>query len=209
MEIFKTILSSWPLAAVIIVFALRTSLKKIIEIRLSSFKVGNFEFTFEQLAKDFDENYKEAEEAVNKIIEPNVQDTSEVEKEKNEHVDMPQVKKIKSKPIKIELHDYEEIHKLAGDDPERLIRRSWNMVKDQIREVAEQSIVDYTKGKISDTLYELEDLKIIPSELSKALADLHRMFILLLFSKELKSGSAVAYFFRCERAVDQLRKLTY
>ncbi|MER1260613.1 hypothetical protein NQS41_10110 [Bacillus sp. C3(2022)] len=220
MEIFKTILTSWPLAAVIIVFAIRGSLKKIIESRLSSLKVGNVEFTFfEQLARGFDENLKKydedekksnpAQENYNDKQSPsNTQDfqNNKGEDSKESAKEKLTAKKIKSRPIKIEFHDRAEMFNLAIADPQKLVQISWQMVEDELLEI--KNLYSFQGVSTKKSTYDLlEQYKIIPTELATALMHLSFMHKLLIVQKELNSGEAYEFFSRCTRAVDELRKI--
>ncbi|MBV7321651.1 hypothetical protein [Bacillus halotolerans] len=60
-KFITNVLSSWPLAIVIIIFVLRGSIKKVIEEKLSSFKVGSVEFYFEKLLETADEGLNREE----------------------------------------------------------------------------------------------------------------------------------------------------
>ncbi len=61
LEFFSKLVDSimWPIASIVIVFALRGSVKKIIEGRLFSFKVGNVEINFDKLLEQVNENLDE------------------------------------------------------------------------------------------------------------------------------------------------------
>ncbi|MCY9340605.1 hypothetical protein MOF28_19955 [Bacillus haynesii] len=206
-----TVLTSWPLAAVVIVFLLRKSFKTIIESRLSSLKLGPMEVFFNHIAKDFDKNIKE----VNKHAEKQKTAKNQyIKDDKNEKSDGKKSKQnnAKIKPIKLDIHDYEEIYTLADSNPKKLLDMSWEMVKSQIRDVEiaySESDFPNPDPNVINIVRELEDQKIISAELTRALTNLSYMYTLLQIQKEPNRGEVFSFYSRCEQAVAQLRKLTY
>ncbi|MFE4510748.1 hypothetical protein ACFRC2_13625, partial [Bacillus subtilis] len=87
-DLLKTILTSWPLAAVVIVFAIRKSLKTVIENRLFSFKVGNVEIIFDRLLEKVDQNLEEASQ----LSEEEKVDPESVKESENTQTEKPQYK---------------------------------------------------------------------------------------------------------------------
>ncbi|EWH19811.1 hypothetical protein [Bacillus haynesii] len=207
------VFTSWPLAAVIIVFALKKSFINIIETRLSSVKFGNnlVEAIF---GKRYDETINVVEQKnQSSLNNPKEQKEQDFNYNKEEIININgeefKKKKIKTRLIKLDFDNFEEKLMLAMSNPKKLIEESWNSVQNELSEIINlysfQGITDKEKSSKIDLL---ETFKIISPELAKALMQLSVMRNLLLVQNEPNSGEAFEFFSRCKRAIDQLRWIT-
>lgn len=198
-DLLKTILTSWPLAAVVIVFAIRKSLKTVIENRLFSFKVGNVEIIFDRLLEKVDQSLQEASQRSEeeKVDSETMKEAENTKTEKFEY-------KLPETPPSIvkESNDYSYI---VGEKPRLLVKESWREVERKIRSlVIESGGNDFRfKHPKNNMIYLTKEYP----QLGKALKSLLELRNFLLNENyELKSVDATIFRSRCLSAIDELNK---
>ncbi|CUB44692.1 MULTISPECIES: hypothetical protein [Bacillus] len=198
-DLLKTILTSWPLAAVVIVFAIRKSLKTVIENRLFSFKVGNVEIIFDRLLEKVDQSLQEASQRSEeeKVDSETMKEAENTKTEKFEY-------KLPETPPSIvkESNDYSYI---VATKPRLLVKESWREVERKIRSlVIESGGNDFRfKHPKNSMIYLTKEYP----QLGKALKSLLELRNFLLNENyELKSVDATIFRSRCLSAIDELNK---
>ncbi|KIN37606.1 hypothetical protein ACFTRE_18600 [Bacillus subtilis] len=190
-DLLKTILTSWPLAAVVIVFAIRKSLKTVIENRLFSFKVGNVEIIFDRLLEKVDQNLEEASQ----LSEEEKVDPESVKESENTQTEKPQYKP-QYKPD------------LPLRKPRILVRNSWEVIDDHIRNLVESEIKMNRVWSTRKCINYLAE-NVIPETLAEALFNLLELRNLLLNENyKLTRDDAILFRSRCLSAVNELNKYT-
>ncbi|CAI6222189.1 hypothetical protein NRS6085_01170 [Bacillus subtilis] len=184
-----TVLTSWPLAAVIIVVAVRGSLKKIIEDRLSNLKVGNMEISFEKLLATADEglNRNELPSEENDERE-NSASVSEIQRDVSFEVMFSRFKAILDSNIAAAV-DY-----------------CWSFVKTELNDLAINAGYLPLDDNDSNTIEELKNLNVISGDLVKSL-DILRKINCEENAHKFSKLLAFEYFDRCYSAIKQLQKL--
>ncbi|MBG9768849.1 hypothetical protein [Bacillus vallismortis] len=180
-DLLKTILTSWPLAAVVIVFAIRKSLNTVIENRLFSFKVGNVEIIFDRLLEKVDQNLEEASQ----LSEEVKVDSKSVKESENTQTEKPQYVK----------------------PPRIIIRESWKEVAIIIRNLI---IEREGKAERTITINSINYLtRILPDSLAEALFNLLKLRDLLLDKNNLLTrDDALLFRTRCLNTAKALSKYT-
>ncbi|MCY8420286.1 hypothetical protein [Bacillus inaquosorum] len=190
-DLLKTILTSWPLAAVVIVFAIRKSLKTVIENRLFSFKVGNVEIIFDRLLEKVDQNLEEASQ----LSEEENVDPESVKESKNTQTEKPQ-------------HKPQYKPDLSLRKPRILVRNSWREIDDHIRNLVESEIKMNRVWSTRKCINYLAE-NVIPGTLADALFNLLELRNLLLNENyQLTRDDAILFRSRCLSAVNELNKYT-
>ncbi|CAI6231326.1 hypothetical protein NRS6131_01190 [Bacillus subtilis] len=190
-DLIKTILTSWPLAAVVIVFAIRKSLKTVIENRLFSFKIGNVEIIFDRLLEKVDQNLEEASQ----LSEEEKVDPESVKGSENTQTEKPQ-QKPQYKPD------------LSLRKPRILVRNSWREIDDHIRNLVESEIKMRRVWSTRKCINYLAE-NVIPGTLADALFNLLELRNLLLNENyQLTRDDAVLFRSRCLSAINELSKYT-
>ncbi|MCX2854283.1 MULTISPECIES: hypothetical protein [Bacillus] len=198
-DLLKTVLTSWPLAAVVIVFAIRKSLKTVIENRLFSFKVGNVEIIFDRLLEKVDQSLQEASQRSEeeKVDSETMKEAENTKTEKFEY-------KLPETPPSIvkESNDYSYI---LATKPRLLVKESWWEVERKIRRLAiESGGDDFRLKHPKNSIFYLT--REYP-QLGKALMSLFELRNFLLNENyELKSVDATIFRSRCLSAIDELNK---
>ncbi|MCY7895108.1 hypothetical protein MOB09_19340 [Bacillus vallismortis] len=202
-DLLKTILTSWPLAAVVIVFAIRKSLKTVIENRLFSFKVGNVEIIFDRLLEKVDQNLEEASQlSEEEKVEPESVKEPESEKEP-EDLKEPENNRTEKPRYK----NYSEPSVIR---PRMLVKASWKEVENEIRSLVIHSESEKIArmGSIRKCIRYLAE-NVVSPELAEALRNLLELRDLLLNEHyKLKNVDATIFRSRCLSAIDELGKYT-
>ncbi|MES5395653.1 hypothetical protein ABU952_05910 [Bacillus amyloliquefaciens] len=197
-DLLKTILTSWPLAAVVIVFAIRKSLKTVIENRLFSFKVGNVEIIFDRLLEKVDQSLQEASQRSEeeKVDSQSGRESENTQTEKQ--YDLPEIQH----SIVRESQYYSDV---LVKRPRLLVKESWREVERKIRSLAiESGGSDFSLKPTKNSIFYLT--KEYP-QLGKALRSLLELRNFLLNENyELKSVDATIFRSRCLSAIDELNK---
>ncbi|MCY7827682.1 MULTISPECIES: hypothetical protein [Bacillus] len=170
MDIVKTILTSWPLATVIIVFAIRGSLKKIIENRLFSLKVGNVEIAFDKLIKEADEGLNHYDKNLQEKLQSKSDKTDEEHGDEQTEADQNDDEKM---PL-LTLNELKEIRKNTKT-PKETILYSWFLVSSELRDFA-NSIGEQNLEDDIDIIMTLWVKKAITDDLAKALNTLNEIY---------------------------------
>ncbi|MBT2169684.1 MULTISPECIES: hypothetical protein [Bacillus] len=197
-DLLKTILTSWPLAAVVIVFAIRKSLKSVIENRLFTFKVGNVEIIFDKLLEKVDQSLEEASQRSEeeKVESESVRESENTQTEKQ--YDLPEIQQ----SIVRESQYYSDA---LAKRPRLLVKESWREVERKIRSLAIESGGDdfRIKHPKNSIIYLTKEYP----QLGKALKSLLELRNFLLNENyELKSVDATIFRSRCLSAIDELNK---
>ncbi|OWP58523.1 hypothetical protein ETZ92_019345 [Bacillus velezensis] len=202
-DLLKTILTSWPLAVVVIVFAIRKSLKTVIENRLFSFKVGNVEIIFDKLLEKVDKSLEEASQ----LSEEEKVDSETIKEAENTKTEKFEYKLPETPPsIVKESNDYSYIF---ATKPRLLVKESWKEVEFHIKTL----VLENGGGNIlrASTKYLIDYLAkdIVPPQLGRALITLLQLRDFLLNENyELKLIDATIFRSRCLSAIDELSKYT-
>ncbi|WP_366207983.1 hypothetical protein [Bacillus amyloliquefaciens] len=208
-ELLKTSLTSWPLAVVVIVFAIRKSLKTVIENRLFSFKVGNVEIIFDKLLEKVDKSLEEASQLSEKekVESQSVRESENTQTEKQ--YDLPEIQPEKQydlpeiqQSIVRESQYYSDV---LEKRPRLLVTESWREVERKIRSLAiESGGNDFRfKHPKNSIIYLTKEYP----QLGKALKSLLELRNFLLNENyELKSVDATIFRSRCLSAIDELNK---
>ncbi|MEH7798989.1 hypothetical protein V7309_19090, partial [Bacillus safensis] len=125
----------WPVAIIIIVFALRGSVKKIIEGRLFSFKVGNVEVTFDKLLEEVNESLKEEDISSEDEESFNNKDSN---KQMSKLKTTEEIQEAKRKAREIAKEEDEDIYNLISENPEKAMQQSWGLVYRELRILGEK-----------------------------------------------------------------------
>ncbi|MEG7381839.1 hypothetical protein V5785_21615 [Bacillus subtilis] len=200
-DLLKTILTSWPLAAVVIVFAIRKSLKTVIENRLFSFKVGNVEIIFDRLLEKVDQSLQEASQRSEeeKVDSETVKEAENTKTEKFEY-------KLPETPPSI-LKESEDYSYILAEKPRLLVRKSWKEVDHQIRSLVAERAGDPIRERSIEACINYLAKKVVQPELGNALRSLLELRDFLLNENyRLKSVDATIFRSRCLSAIDELSK---
>lgn len=210
MEFLKTIVTSWPLAAVIIVFTIKGSLKKIIEDRLFKFKVGNVEIFVDRLLQEVDESLDEEDLSSEKNGESTTNNDSN--EEKGPVTKTPQEKMAEHiKARKLEKEERERIYNLISEDPVRATRSSWSMVWRELKKLGEKNGLNNRYMRIDDVLYTLIRNDVLSNSSYSAIIRLHQ--VLVLMNTALKNGykwtedDASSFYSSCRSVLRKLRRI--
>ncbi|MEM5020370.1 hypothetical protein WKH37_08570 [Bacillus subtilis] len=208
MDIVKTILTSWPLAIVIIVFAIRGSLKKIIENRLFSFKVGNVEVTFDRLLKEVDESLKDESPEINECSTTNKEskEAEETVKTKSPQEKLAEQKKAR----KLEVEEKERIYNIISEDPEKAITRSWSLIIRELKRLGEKNGLHRRYSMFDDIIYTLIRNDVISKNSYSALIRLYQIIVLVKTSKngyKWTEEDAYSFYKSCRSVLRQLRRI--
>ncbi|MDN0189865.1 hypothetical protein ABS751_12175 [Bacillus subtilis] len=198
MDIVKTILTSWPLATVIIVFAIRGSLKKIIENRLFSLKVGNVEIAFDKLIKEADEGLNHYDKNLQEKIQSKSDKTDEEHGDEQTEADQNDDEKM---PL-LTLNELKEIKKNTKT-PKEAILYSWFLVSSELRDFA-NSIGEQNLEDDVDIIMTLWVKRAITDDLAKALNTLNEIYNEFKVVK-LKKYQANEFLKKCLIAKKQLQ----
>ncbi|MEC2274723.1 hypothetical protein PNF29_20645 [Bacillus subtilis] len=198
MDIVKTILTSWPLATVIIVFAIRRSLKKIIENRLFSLKVGNVEIAFDKLIKEADEGLNHYDKNLQEKIQSKSDKTDEEHGDEQTEADQNDDEKM---PL-LTLNELKEIKKNTKT-PKEAILYSWFLVSSELRDFA-NSIGEQNLEDDVDIIMTLWVKRAITDDLAKALNTLNEIYNEFKVVK-LKKYQANEFLKKCLIAKKQLQ----
>ncbi|MEW5069660.1 hypothetical protein ABVK62_18435 [Bacillus subtilis] len=201
-DLLKTILTSWPLAAVVIVFAIRKSLKTVIENRLFSFKVGNVEIIFDRLLEKVDQSLQEASQRSEeeKVDSETMKEAENTKTEKFEY-------KLPETPPSIlkESEDYTYI--LAEKKPRLLVRESWREVGHKIRSLVAEREGDASRRRSIISCINYLANQVVQPELGNALRSLLELRDFLLNENyRIKSVDATIFRSRCLSVIDELSK---
>ncbi|QAT44348.1 hypothetical protein EQZ01_01070 [Bacillus subtilis] len=208
MDIVKTILTSWPLAIVIIVFAIRGSLKKIIENRLFSFKVGNVEVTFDRLLQEVDESLQDESPEINEGCTTNKEskDAKETVETKSPQESLAEQKKARE----LEAQEKKRIYNLISEDPEKAITRSWSLVFQELKRLGEKNGLDRRISMFDNILYNLIRNDEISKNTFSALIRLYQIIVLVKTSKngyKWTEEDASSFYKSCRLVLRQLRNI--
>ncbi|MFP7209106.1 hypothetical protein SFC73_09510 [Bacillus safensis] len=192
LEFFSKLVDSimWPIASIVIVFALRGSVKKIIEGRLFSFKVGNVEINFDKLLEQVNENLDEGY-TTDELELANKKESSE-ETEENSKKDL--VERIKQRDLKREQRELEKeqrkrIQELISEDPKKGIVFSWRMVKKELLKLGvKNGLTDIGYVNTTDIFYSLIKNDVISNRFYSALANLSQIAIIVNMKKMIMNG---------------------
>ncbi|APJ11159.1 hypothetical protein [Bacillus safensis] len=192
LEFFSKLVDSimWPIASIVIVFALRGSVKKIIEGRLFSFKVGNVEINFDKLLEQVNENLDEGN-TTDELELANKKESSE-ETEENSKKDL--VERIKQRDLKREQRELEKeqrkrIQELISEDPKKGIVFSWRMVKKELLKLGvKNGLTDIGYVNTTDIFYSLIKNDVISNRFYSALANLSQIAIIVNMKKMIMNG---------------------
>ncbi|MEC0765730.1 hypothetical protein [Bacillus atrophaeus] len=212
-DLLKTILTSWPLAAVVIIFAIRKSLKTVIENRLFSFKVGNVEVTFDRLLEEVDESLN------NESQSPDLNEDSTTNDESNENKVTAQTKTAQEKQAekadairldkKAQEIMYNIIPDLIPESPEKAMKRSWSMVVRELRALGAKYTPNHEMMPTKHAFYTLIKCEVLSLEVYKALENLDRINSMVHSTAEYKwtEEDAWSYYKRCRSAYRKLKRL--
>ncbi|KIL18105.1 hypothetical protein V6Z54_17785 [Bacillus sp. MAG717A] len=214
LEFFSKLVDSimWPIASIVIVFALRGSVKKIIEGRLFSFKVGNVEINFDKLLEQVNENLDEGN-TTDELELANKKESSE-ETEENSKKDL--VERIKQRDLKREQRELEKeqrkrIQELISEDPKKGIVFSWRMVKKELLKLGvKNGLTDIGYVNTTDIFYSLIKNDVISNRFYSALANLSQIAIIVNMKKndyEWTEKEAESFLTSCMSAVRRLRDI--
>ncbi|RXK26471.1 hypothetical protein A6g_18445 [Bacillus velezensis] len=200
-DLLKTILTSWPLAAVVIVFAIRKSLKTVIENRLFSFKVGNVEIIFDRLLNEVDRSLKEASqlsEEQAEQVDAKESKGAEYEYSLKDDIDTSIVRESNE----ADYINFSEEEK----SPRALVKDSWRHLSHKIRQLVRMNSRDFTSfSSINNCIHFLSE-SVIPNELGDALYKLLTLRDLLIRSEPLRKVDATIFHSRCLNAMYELDK---
>ncbi|MEC2196359.1 hypothetical protein [Bacillus velezensis] len=196
MDIVKTILTSWPLATVIIVFAIRGSLKKIIENRLFSLKVGNVEIAFDKLIEKADKGLND------KNLQGKLQSKSHKTDEEHGDEQTEAEQNYDEKIPLLTLNELKDIKKIAKN-PKEAIVYSWFLVLSELRDFADLIGEPNYEDDI-DIIMTLWVKKAITDDLAKALNTLSEIYNEFNVLK-LKKYQAYEFLEKCLIAKKQLQ----
>ncbi|MEC1270521.1 hypothetical protein P9C27_18835 [Bacillus vallismortis] len=213
MDIIKTILTSWPLAIVIIVFAIRGSLKKIIENRLFSFKVGNIEVTFDRLIEEVDESLS------NESQTPEINEDSTTDKESNDEENVKTKTKTSQEKLAEQKNarfkeevEKKRISKLISEDPEGAMKTLWSLIYGELKRLGERKGLDTRQYvRFDDVIYELVENKIISKSFYSAIMALNRIRSLMDTAShngyKWTNDDAHSYYGSCRVVLRELRSM--
>ncbi|MCY8378422.1 hypothetical protein [Bacillus haynesii] len=217
-DLLKTILTSWPLATVVIVLAIRKNLRAVIENRLFSLKVGNVEITFDQLLKEATEGLKSGEielksntkygdaKNLNEKSEGKEDDIHDEMATEGIKVNKEEIKENNFINYKYRRH-FANVKNLAKDSPTLALEYSWRLVRAELVEIllkygAVDEIEQEDEGIINFLLYN----DIITKDLAKALHSLKEIAALKIDIK-IHYFMLLDYYDRCIHAVEQLKDI--
>ncbi|WP_338712093.1 hypothetical protein WAA16_11985 [Bacillus pumilus] len=191
----------WPAAIIIIVFALRGSVKKIIEGRLFSFKVGNVEVVFDKLLEEVNESLNEG----------NISLENE-ESFSNKDISMTktteEIKAERKKARAVAREEDEEIYRIISVNAEEAMRRSWRLVGRELVILAKK----YNDGiaLFEDNLYSLVRKEVISRSTFRAILKLLQITSLMKPSSrngyEWTEEDALSFHRSCRGILTELRK---
>lgn len=191
----------WPAAIIIIVFALRGSVKKIIEGRLFSFKVGNVEVVFDKLLEEVNESLNEG----------NISLENE-ESFSNKDISMTktteEIKAERKKARAVAREEDEEIYRIISVNAEEAMRRSWRLVGWELVILAKK----YNDGiaLFEDNLYSLVRKEVISRSTFRAILKLLQITSLMKPSSrngyEWTEEDALSFHRSCRGILTELRK---
>lgn len=191
----------WPAAIIIIVFALRGSVKKIIEGRLFSFKVGNVEVVFDKLLEEVNESLNEG----------NISLENE-ESFSNKDISMTktteEIKAERKKARAVAREEDEEIYRIVSVNAEEAMRRSWRLVGRELVILAKK----YNDGiaLFEDNLYSLVRKEVISRSTFRAILKLLQITSLMKPSSrngyEWTEEDALSFHRSCRGILTELRK---
>ncbi|WP_342412139.1 hypothetical protein NYE22_21480 [Bacillus sp. FSL K6-1560] len=223
-DLLKTILTSWPLAAVVIVFAIRKSLKAVIENRLFSFKVGNVEIIFDQLLKEAakglesgdDGSKSETENVEASDLAENADASNSTEKDEEKSHDAHVEKETEAIPYHIkdskENYNYKRKHfttvrHLAKESPGLAIEYTWSLVRSELVDILlKYGAYEHVEKDDKDIIETLLYNSIITKDLAKALYSLNEISE-LHNAKKINYFMVLQYYEGCINAVDKLKEI--
>lgn len=196
----------WPVAIIIIVFALRGSVKKIIEGRLFSFKVGNVEVIFDKLLEEVNESLKEEDISPEDEESFNNKDSN---KQMSKLKTTEEIQEAKRKAREIAKEEDENIYNLISENPEKAMKQSWGLVYRELRILGEKF-----NAKIfmfEDNIYTLVRKGVISRSAFRAIIKLREIRNLMKPSS--KNGynwsekEALSFHSSCRSILSELRKI--